>query len=184
MKIIAKYVAGIMLVMWSAISQAAMTAWIVESGDDPFLNSQGVLELTAGTTSLDLYYGASGGDTIYGYDLILDITGTGSISNVAGGDLELDNAYGSGWHVIGGDYIDGEDGSSVLGFSFDFTADAGASLLVSGLYTDLNFLDASISSATLANVSAAEISPVPVPAAAWLFGSGLVGLIGFARRKA
>ncbi len=26
-------------------------------------------------------------------------------------------------------------------------------------------------------------SPVPVPAAAWLFGSGLLGLIGIARRK-
>lgn len=30
----------------------------------------------------------------------------------------------------------------------------------------------------------ADISAVPVPAAAWLFGSGLVGLIGLARRKA
>ena len=28
-----------------------------------------------------------------------------------------------------------------------------------------------------------SISAVPVPAAAWLFGSGLIGLIGFARRK-
>lgn len=28
------------------------------------------------------------------------------------------------------------------------------------------------------------ISPIPVPAAIWLFGSGLVGLIGFSRRKA
>ena len=27
------------------------------------------------------------------------------------------------------------------------------------------------------------ISAVPVPAAAWLFGSGLIGLVGFARRK-
>ena len=27
-------------------------------------------------------------------------------------------------------------------------------------------------------------SPVPIPAAAWLFGSGLLGLAGFARRKA
>jgi len=26
-------------------------------------------------------------------------------------------------------------------------------------------------------------SPVPVPAAVWLFGSGLIGLVGFARRK-
>ena len=28
-----------------------------------------------------------------------------------------------------------------------------------------------------------DISQVPVPAAAWLFGSGLIGLIGIARRK-
>jgi len=28
-----------------------------------------------------------------------------------------------------------------------------------------------------------EIAPVPVPAAVWLFGSGLLGLIGVARRK-
>ena len=28
-----------------------------------------------------------------------------------------------------------------------------------------------------------QTSPVPVPAAAWLFGSGLIGLIGVARRK-
>ena len=27
-------------------------------------------------------------------------------------------------------------------------------------------------------------SPVPVPAAAWLFGSGLIGVIGLARKKA
>jgi hypothetical protein len=27
------------------------------------------------------------------------------------------------------------------------------------------------------------VSPVPIPAAVWLFGSGLLGLIGIARRK-
>ncbi|HHH39498.1 MAG TPA: VPLPA-CTERM sorting domain-containing protein [Sedimenticola sp.] len=29
-----------------------------------------------------------------------------------------------------------------------------------------------------------EVTPVPVPAAAWLFGTGLLGLAGFARRRA
>ncbi|MDH5593491.1 MAG: PEP-CTERM sorting domain-containing protein [Gammaproteobacteria bacterium] len=29
----------------------------------------------------------------------------------------------------------------------------------------------------------AEVTPVPVPAAVWLFGSGLLGLMGFMRRK-
>ena len=33
-------------------------------------------------------------------------------------------------------------------------------------------------------ITGAPISPVPVPAAVWLFGSGLIGLIGVARRKA
>ncbi len=33
------------------------------------------------------------------------------------------------------------------------------------------------------NCSITNISAVPIPAAAWLFGSGLIGLIGFARRK-
>ena len=33
------------------------------------------------------------------------------------------------------------------------------------------------------NCSATNISAVPLPAAAWLFGSGIIGLTGFARRK-
>ena len=32
-------------------------------------------------------------------------------------------------------------------------------------------------------VTAFEINPVPIPSAVWLFGSGLIGLIGFARKK-
>ena len=32
-------------------------------------------------------------------------------------------------------------------------------------------------------VQSGDVSAVPVPAAAWLFGSGLIGLVGFARRK-
>lgn len=32
-------------------------------------------------------------------------------------------------------------------------------------------------------VQSGDVSPIPVPAAVWLFGSGLLGLIGVARRK-
>ena len=175
MKTLVKYIAGITLIMCSASSQA-MTVWAVESGQDAYSNAQGTLTLSAGITTLDLYYDV-GTDISYGYDFILDIIGTGSIANVGGGDSDLGDVFGSGWRQFGGD-IYGETGSSVLAFSFDFTADAGTSLLVSGSYTDSNFLDAPILLSTLATVSA-----VPVPAAAWLFGSGLIGLIGVARRK-
>ena len=33
------------------------------------------------------------------------------------------------------------------------------------------------------NTSSFTVTPVPVPAAVWLFGSGLLGLVGVARRK-
>ncbi len=57
-------------------------------------------------------------------------------------------------------------------FVFDMNGDGGAQ-------TDIN---------KLSNVSAwavysGNVSAVPVPAAAWLFGSGLIGLVGFAKRK-
>jgi hypothetical protein len=32
-------------------------------------------------------------------------------------------------------------------------------------------------------ISFGTVSPVPIPAAVWLFGSGLLGLVGMARRK-
>jgi hypothetical protein len=35
----------------------------------------------------------------------------------------------------------------------------------------------------IVSAAGAPISPIPVPAAIWLFGSGLIGLIGIARRK-
>jgi hypothetical protein len=37
--------------------------------------------------------------------------------------------------------------------------------------------------AVFATVNSVTVSAVPVPAAAWLFGSGLLGLLGIARRK-
>ncbi|RDH81017.1 MAG: hypothetical protein DIZ80_12905 [endosymbiont of Galathealinum brachiosum] len=175
MKIIIKHITAMLLIMGSASTQA-MNVWVVESGANPFLSSQNTLSLSAGTTSLDLYYDVEG-DTSYGYDFIMDITGSGSISNVGGGDSDLGDVFGNGWRQFGGD-IYGEVGSSVLGFSFDFTAAEGASLLIAGTYTDGNFDDTAINASTLA-----AVSPVPVPAAVWLFGSGLIGLCSFAKRR-
>lgn len=61
-----------------------------------------------------------------------------------------------------------------------------------GMDSDNNALDfqASCSTPGTANIagvgdcSVADVSAVPLPAAAWLFGSGLVGMVGLARRKA
>ena len=63
--------------------------------------------------------------------------------------------------------------------------------IANGIDTNNNNLDFQLGcitpgSANIAgtgNCSIPNINAVPLPAAAWLFGSGLIGLIGFARRK-
>ncbi len=73
-------------------------------------------------------------------------------------------------------------GDTIRLFAGTFSVTQGSSaftMLSSGQY------DMYIAVSNGARVSdfGASVSPVPVPAAFWLFGSGLVGLIGFARRK-
>lgn len=60
-----------------------------------------------------------------------------------------------------------------------FTAGSSLQQVVLG-YDDQNFNDDDNHDDMLIRV---DFSPVPVPAAVWLFGSGLIGLFGLARRK-
>ena len=46
-----------------------------------------------------------------------------------------------------------------------------------GPFEDFNF------NIDMTSISFTDVAAVPVPAAIWLFGSGLIGLVGFARRK-
>lgn len=70
-------------------------------------------------------------------------------------------ALGLGWFDVSGEIYDFDDWGSESGY--DFSNVAGGSPINALLYRD--------------------VSTVPVPAAVWLFGSGLLGLIGVARRK-
>ena len=62
----------------------------------------------------------------------------------------------------------------MIGFGTTFTAPEAGSL-----YLGINEWFAENNSGAFQ----VTIEPVPVPAAVWLFGSGLIGLIGIARRK-
>ena len=84
-------------------------------------------------------------------------------------------------------------GSTGDGFSFgaDTDGSAGSGDLMAGAKFTVFFSDGSSGSALLANtcgltcstITVSTVAPVPVPAAVWLFGSGLLGLAGVARRK-
>ena len=162
------------LLSLSSISNAS-TVWLVQAGAASNSNGPGVaLDVSPGSGSYDLYMDLEG-DTSYGWDVDLDVSGTGEISGVTGLTLGLGTALpNGGWAQIGGDLF-GETGV-VLMMSFDFDGDAGSSILFSGLYTDASFLDASFPSTTLLNVTS-----VPLPVASWLYLSAIGGLM--LRRK-
>ena len=54
-------------------------------------------------------------------------------------------------------------------------------MAASGNWFDLN--NVNITSAVVFNGATVTVNAIPVPAAVWLFGSGLLGLVGVARRR-
>ena len=105
-----------------------------------------------------------------------DITGTSSASawirtidgSTTLGEKRLDTTnLGINWGSYAISlYIDPSWNGKTLEFGVNSAATA---YIMSGVYYD--------------NFNLTGTSAVPVPAAAWLFGSGLLGLIGFARRR-
>jgi peptidyl-prolyl cis-trans isomerase A (cyclophilin A) len=100
---------------------------------------------------------------------------SGWFFNLADNSTNLDFQNG-GFTVFG----------KVIGNGMD-VVDAIAALPVynaGGAFTDLPLIGYTGGSITGANlVMVTNVSAVPVPAAVWLFGSGLLGLVGVARKK-
>jgi len=107
------------------------------------------------------------------------------------------SAVGSFVDLVGINYLGGNTARSALGATAN-QADPHPTLgarrilieatdFIDGLQNDFIDIDSIIeiqfSSTSSSYLVRDNISAVPVPAAAWLFGSGLIGLIGVARRK-
>ena len=88
-------------------------------------------------------------------------------SVLCGQSLDVINAT-TDWQTVTGDFV---LGAGVTAYTLQFAAVCGASNTCT---TDYYFDNVSV---------IADVSAVPVPAAVWLFGSGLLGLVGVARRK-
>jgi len=59
-----------------------------------------------------------------------------------------------------------------------FTFVTSAAAIVEGNWYSITFGDVT------GTIQGVDLAPIPVPAAVWLFGSGLIGLVGVARRRA
>ena len=85
--------------------------------------------------------------------------------------------------LMWGIYDDGNNASDGVSYSWRHDYDNGIPWLYGGFISDISILSSFNSTYQDLGAWVVEDSVVPVPAAVWLFGSGLIALIGLAGRK-
>ena len=117
--------------------------------------------------TVDINAGTQVGKVVFIAELFTERTGdNGAVNEILQG---APNFLGEGWtHYEFNTFLAADAGGGV---SLLFKADCGANPTCR--------FDAVIDNVSIVT----DVSAVPVPAAAWLFGSGLLGLVGVARRK-
>jgi hypothetical protein len=110
------------------------------------------------------------------------LEGDGSSNNIVWNDIAIDYSFTAGnYYVINWRRSDGSSNSfGTLQYFYDndLPVTLGPVTLINGA-SGFNAENAN----TLHPNLRVNISTVPIPTAVWLFGSGLIGLIGVARRK-
>jgi hypothetical protein len=120
------------------------------------------------------------GDTI---DISFDMRGTTINGGLAFAEFfsEVNGGGTSAAEILGGGPLTVTPNWSTYNFSVIAGPDvSGGVTLQLGAVCDAS---ADCSSDVYFDNVVVDVAPVPIPAAAWLFGSGLLGLIGTARRK-
>ncbi|WJW76282.1 hypothetical protein QVG61_04095 [Thiohalobacter sp. IOR34] len=147
----------------SIIGNVQLDGGTIAPGNSPgTLNIFGDLEILGGT--LDIEVGYSDQD-------VLDVWG--NVSFAPGTTVNLH--FIEGYAPTAGEYID-------FLFANDVTGTDNVSFMLFGLQDGFQYrVDTSIGLGLQAMNDA--VSAVPVPAAFWLFGSGLLGMLGIARRQ-
>lgn len=151
-------------------SANASTVFMTTDGSVNFFN----INLTAGST---LAMFDDNDDVTFANDLVIPLPSAVNIASDGLGDFTATSTASpnnaitlttDSWYVLA---VSNDGGSSWSGDSFAACSSVSQSCTVS------------FDDGTILSVDSA-VAVVPVPAAVWLFGSGLVGLIGFAKRKA
>jgi T5SS/PEP-CTERM-associated repeat protein len=138
-------------------------------------DSPGTTNITGNySQSIDSVYAVEMGGKGLGQFDVLNVAGTATLAgtlnatlfNLGGG--VFNPGLGDSFDILLAEVISGE---------FDFYTLA---TLDEGLRWDVSYLADAIGSTDVVRLS---VQAVPIPPAAWLFGSGLLGLIGVARRR-
>ena len=153
-----------------------------------------VVSICASCT-LDFQTGASTGGWNYGAGGTITITGgidfPDATPDIAAGSTLLQGTFGSAtvidlgsgifeFQIVGGSFTDTKHPDLLAFYGLpDISYDGGLNISFSTTATMGNsFTSTQVFSGDVVN------QPVPIPAAAWLFASGLLGLMGIAKKKA
>lgn len=160
---------------FTAAADGDIVAYFVSKGDADYSNTlsvsiNGVSTGISGLNNQTSVYGqslnfgpASAGDVVVFSIYVADLDrywSSDRSENIDGINHVFSAAYAGDEFIPAGLYVAFED---LKGFDSDFN------------YLDIQFV--------VSNVTNGTTPEVPVPAAAWLFGTGLVGLAGVARRR-
>jgi hypothetical protein len=172
-----KSLIGLSCLIVSLVSASvnASTIFAPTDGDVNFLNSN--IDFSGGTTQVAIFNVGDLGGT--NNTIVLNDVYSASLAefSVSVGDYLVDSKAGPSAPIFDSMTLFGTD-NFILGLTKDsgtnWVADIGYTSLGGSIY-DVHFADGSLLQV--------DVQVIPVPAAVWLFGSGLIGLVGLARRK-
>lgn len=190
MKMFLKVIVGIVALV-AAFSASASTYYLTNgSGVTPSINSGDASPLVVGDWGYNQYFIAGTGTSFtdtFNFTVATPVTGAASANNLPL-TIKLNNSTSLNLNNFSSFTASFWDGSSLNPLTY-VTDSSGSYFQGSGPLnpgTDYYVQVSGVTSGTqggLYQFSYAMTSPVPVPAAVWLFGSGLLGLMAIARRK-
>jgi hypothetical protein len=169
MKKITSLLAILLFTGWAGATQAAPVVQIDGTGT----NATGILNLEVDGTPYNVEFVYDFGDNVY----------PSGFPFTGGDEFTANTAIIVALNGSPAETVGPETGNSyVLGADISpippLTVGPGATFLAGSWESDPAFLIPDDERATYA-----EFSAVPLPAAAWLFGSGVLGLVGLARKR-
>jgi len=140
---------------------------------------------TGGTTTFDIYAWDFNGTSLDPMIWLFNDDGSLDTVDLIAENDDSNNTLGDGSNSTLDSYLSAPLGAGDYILAIGSCCDFGASDIIDGLQYEFPSPNPVASETALFYqlTTSNNVSPVPVPAAVWLFGSGLFGLVGIARRR-